>query len=100
VAPRGGTVQRVAYQAGGAGNYVVLRGAGEDRTYVFMHLADATTRVTAGQTIATGARIGDVGQTGAASGPHLHFEEWTGAWSAGGTAFDPLPDLKRWDRWS
>ena len=28
----------MAYQAGGAGHYVVLDGAGEDRDYVFMHM--------------------------------------------------------------
>jgi murein DD-endopeptidase MepM/ murein hydrolase activator NlpD len=100
VAPRGGVVQTVAYQAGGAGNYIVLKVDGEDRSYVFMHLLDGSTRVREGDSIRTGDRLGDVGATGAASGPHLHFEIWEGAWQDGGTAVDPLPELRRWDAWS
>jgi len=100
VAPRGGVVDKVAYQAGGAGNYIVLRGSGENRTYVFMHLLDDSTRVREGQRVRTGQRLGDVGSTGGSSGPHLHFEIWVGPWYAGGHAIDPLPDLRRWDSWS
>ena len=100
VAPRAGVVQTVAYQAGGAGNYIVLKADGEDRSYVFMHLTDGSTRVRVGDHVATGDRLGDVGATGAATGPHLHFEIWVGAWYSGGHAIDPLPDLRRWDTWS
>jgi murein DD-endopeptidase MepM/ murein hydrolase activator NlpD len=49
-----------------------------------------------GQTVRTGQRLGDVGSTGDASGPHLHFEVWQGPWQAGGRAADPLPYLKSW----
>ena len=100
VAPRGGEVTTVAYQEGGAGHYVVVRGEGEDRSYVFMHLREGSIRVQKGDRVATGARLGDVGATGRASGPHLHFEIWAGEWFGGGTAIDPLPDLRRWDAWS
>jgi murein DD-endopeptidase MepM/ murein hydrolase activator NlpD len=100
VAPRGGVVDKVAYQAGGAGHYIVLRASGEDRTYVFMHLLDGSTRVSEGQSVKTGQRLGDVGSTGSSTGPHLHFEIWVGAWFDGGHAIDPLPDLRRWDTWS
>jgi murein DD-endopeptidase MepM/ murein hydrolase activator NlpD len=96
VAPRGGTVTAVAYQAGGAGYYVVVSGAGEDIDYAFMHLVAGSTRVHVGEVIATGQRIGDVGATGDATGPHLHFEMWVGAWQAGGHPIDPLPYLQRW----
>src|SRR4051812_1093375 len=97
VAPHGGEITTVAYQAGGAGNYIVLRAEGENRSYVFMHLLDGSTRVATGQRVATGERLGDVGQTGAASGTHLHFEIWEGEWFGGGHAVDPLPELRRWD---
>lgn len=100
VAPRGGVVQTVAYQPGGAGNYIVLKGTGENRSYVFMHLLDGSTRVREGDRVATGERLGDVGSTGASSGPHLHFEVWAGPWFDGGRAVDPLPYLRRWDSWS
>lgn len=100
VAPRGGVVQKVAYQAGGAGHYIVLNGAGENRSYTFMHLLDGSVRVREGQRVATGERLADVGSTGSSSGPHLHFEIWVGAWFDGGHAIDPLPDLRRWDSWS
>jgi murein DD-endopeptidase MepM/ murein hydrolase activator NlpD len=100
VAPRGGVVQTVAYQAGGAGNYVVLKATGENRSFVFMHLLDGSTRVRVGDRVTTGERLGDVGATGDASGPHLHFEVWVGAWFGGGRPVDPLPYLRRWDAWS
>ena len=58
----------------GGGYYVVLRGAGESLSYVFMHLEAGSTLVRAGQTVATGQRLGLVGTTGDATGPHLHFE--------------------------
>jgi murein DD-endopeptidase MepM/ murein hydrolase activator NlpD len=50
--------------------------------------------------VATAQRLADVGATGAASGPHLHFEIWVGEWYGGGHAVDPLPYLRRWDAWS
>ena len=93
VAPYAGTVTFVDHQAGGAGYYVVLHA---DYDYAFMHLAAGSTRVRVGQRLATGARIGDVGATGDADGPHLHFEVWKGAWQQGGTPIDPEPLLRSW----
>jgi murein DD-endopeptidase MepM/ murein hydrolase activator NlpD len=100
VAPRGGVIETVAYQAGGAGHYAVLDGEGEDRDYVFMHMRTGSIRVREGQRVRTGRRIGDVGTTGGSSGPHLHFEVWVGQWWGGGRPIDPLPLLRAWDRWS
>jgi murein DD-endopeptidase MepM/ murein hydrolase activator NlpD len=101
VAPRGGVVEHVAYQAEGAGHYVILDGAGEDRDYAFMHLQTGSIPVVAGQRVRTGELLGRVGSTGASSGPHLHFEVWEGGgWFEGGHPVDPLPYLRRWDAWS
>lgn len=97
LAPRGGVVKAVQYQAAGAGHYVVLDGAGEDRDYVFMHLRTGSIPVREGQAVHTGQRIGEVGNTGRSSGAHLHFEVWTGGgWYSGGRAVDPLPLLRAW----
>jgi murein DD-endopeptidase MepM/ murein hydrolase activator NlpD len=100
VAPRGGTVTWVGYQAAAAGNYVVLSAAGEDRDYVFMHLQTGSTAVKQGERVRTGGLLGRVGSTGASTGPHLHFEIWVGEWHDGGHPIDPLPHLRRWDSWS
>jgi murein DD-endopeptidase MepM/ murein hydrolase activator NlpD len=96
VAPRGGVVEVVEYQAGGAGHYVVLDGEGEDYDYVFMHMRAGSIPVVAGQRVRTGQLIGEVGTTGSSSGPHLHFEIWVGGWFAGGAPIDPLPLLQSW----
>ncbi len=101
VAPRGGVVTAVRYQAAGAGRYVVLDGLGEDRDYVFMHRRSGSTVVSEGQRVRTGQLVGEVGSTGESSGPHLHFEIWLdGGWYTGGHPVDPLPFLQVWDRWS
>jgi hypothetical protein len=101
VAPRGGVVEAVQYQASSAGHYVVLDGEGEDRDYVFMHLRSGSVVVEEAQRLRTGQRIGDVGSTGHSTGPHLHFEVWVGGWyEPGGEPIDPLPLLRAWDAWS
>ena len=99
VAPRSGTVTAVAYQAAGAGHYIVIDGAGEDRDYAFMHLRTGSVLVKVGDTVRTGQKIAEVGNTGISSGPHLHFEVWVGGpWRAGGRPIDPLPLLLSWRR--
>ena len=97
VAPHAGTVKAVRYQAAGAGHYVVLDGAGEERDYVFMHLATGTTLVREGQSVTTGQQLAQVGNTGRSFGAHLHFEIWDGSgWYTGGRPIDPLPLLRAW----
>jgi murein DD-endopeptidase MepM/ murein hydrolase activator NlpD len=96
VAPHAGTVTTVAYQAGGAGYYVVLSGSGESLDYVFMHIQAGSVRVRVGQVVQAGARIGSVGNTGESSGPHLHFEIWLGPWRSGGKPVNPRPYLDAW----
>ena len=100
VAARGGTVRSAQYQSA-AGNYVVIDGAGPAAgDYVYMHMRKPAL-VHAGDRVFTGQQIGEVGETGRASGCHLHFELWSApGWFVGGKAFDPLPSLKAWDAYS
>jgi murein DD-endopeptidase MepM/ murein hydrolase activator NlpD len=96
VAPRGGVIEAVQYQAGGAGHYLVLDGDDEDRDYVFMHLKTGSITVTEGDRVRTGQKLAEVGNTGSSSGAHLHFEIWVGGWYTGGKPIDPLPLLQSW----
>jgi murein DD-endopeptidase MepM/ murein hydrolase activator NlpD len=96
VGPWAGVVEFVRFQRSGAGWYVVLDGDGEDRDYVFMHLRTGSILVAPGQHVADGEPIAQVGRTGRASGPHLHFEIWVGGWYDGGEPIDPLPLITRW----
>jgi murein DD-endopeptidase MepM/ murein hydrolase activator NlpD len=96
VAARGGTVKFKQYHAR-AGYYLVVDGARTSTDFVYMHLREAAL-VDKGEKVKTGQPIGFVGDTGRASGCHLHFEEWTApGWYAGGKPFDPLPHLRAWD---
>ncbi len=96
VAVHRGRVSTRAYQASGAGNYVVIRGKdGSDSVY--MHMRDPAI-VGNGEKVSAGERIGYVGNTGASFGAHLHFELWTPHWFAGGHPYDPLPKLQDWAR--
>jgi murein DD-endopeptidase MepM/ murein hydrolase activator NlpD len=96
VAARGGVVKHKATHSR-AGNYVVIDGQATGTDYVYMHLRDAAL-VSRGDRVRTGQRIGYVGDTGRASGCHLHFELWDSpGWYTGGSPFDPLPSLKAWD---
>jgi murein DD-endopeptidase MepM/ murein hydrolase activator NlpD len=96
VSPHAGVVEAVDYQAGAAGNYVVIDSDGEDYDFAFMHLRTGSVRVVVGQHVRAGERIGDVGSTGESSGPHLHFEVWVGGWYVGGHPIDPLRLLRSW----
>ena len=98
VAPRGGRITVYAEQPSGAGIYLVLRGR-DGRDYVFMHLRRGSVRVSRGSSVRGGQTIAEVGNTGASSGAHLHFEIWVGGWQTrGGRPIDPYPELKTWRR--
>jgi Peptidase family M23 len=99
VAARGGTVRYAGFE-GAAGNYIVIDGKGTPYDTVYMHLAEPSPLKT-GEPVRTGQPIGVVGETGDATACHLHFELWTGpGWYVGGHPIDPLPYLKRWDKYS
>ena len=97
VTPVAGIVFWRAYQAGGAGYYVVIRGD-DGRDYAFMHFQEGSTLVAKGQRVAAGQRIASVGNTGDSQGAHLHFEIWPDGWYATKDShpIDPLPQLLAW----
>lgn len=95
----GDRVKAREYQASGAGYYLVVRGA-DGIDYVYMHLKKLSW-ATKGTTLYAGQQIGRVGESGNASGCHLHFEMWSPpGWYTGGSPFDPLPSLYHWDSYS
>lgn len=94
VAPTAATVTHVKYQSA-AGNYVVMKTA-DGHSYAMMHLLKPST-LSVGDQLQPGTPVGQVGQTGRASGCHLHFELWTApGWYEGGEPIDPLPQLRAW----
>ena len=69
MAAREGKVLALGYN-GTYGNFIILSHSGSYQTlYAHLH----TTAVKRGDTVAQGARIGTVGNTGYSTGPHLHF---------------------------
>ena len=75
-----GVVEMAGWQ-NGFGNVVQVRHSG-DRSTIYAHLSRID--VKKGQRIEQGQRVGAVGMTGWATGPHLHFE-----FRVGGRHLDP-----------
>jgi hypothetical protein len=96
-APFSGTILTTAFQAGGAGYYVVEHtSTGFD--FMFAHCEASSFAVSTGEAVAAGQALCKAGQTGDATAPHLHFEMWVGGWqAAGGHPIDPLPYLEAWE---
>ncbi|MGB0121169.1 MAG: peptidoglycan DD-metalloendopeptidase family protein [Solirubrobacterales bacterium] len=100
IAARAGTVYYNDYQAGGAGNYVVINVKGSGQSHVYMHLSSRSP-LKVGSSVKTGQRVGTLGTTGRSTACHLHFEIWSRpGWYQGGSPIDPTTPLKRWDRYS
>ncbi|WP_244613362.1 peptidoglycan DD-metalloendopeptidase family protein [Modicisalibacter radicis] len=69
--PANGRVVKSAYQANGAGNYVVIRHDNGYKTR-YMHLSKRL--VSEGERVSIGQKIALSGNTGRSTGPHLHYE--------------------------
>ena len=74
------------YSGGGIGGGIeIWIDAGGKLYDTYNHLSKTLVKV--GQTVTTGQHIGNVGMTGNATGPHLHFEVWVCyPWSTGNTS--------------
>ena len=74
---------------GGYGNYIIIdHGNGYQTLYA--HLPNTPMSVTRGQHVAVGERIGTMGNSGNASGVHLHF-----MLLINGRAIDPNPHIRQ-----
>ncbi len=93
-----GVVQFNAFH-GAAGNYIVVQRANGE-SYAYMHMRERSP-LKVGTKIFAGQRLGRNGDTGRASGCHLHIELWTApGWYKGGKPYDSLPLMKRLDKLS
>jgi murein DD-endopeptidase MepM/ murein hydrolase activator NlpD len=87
VAAASGTVIFAGWKNNGGGYQVwIAHGSGLYTTY--NHMSAVT--VGRGQYVGRGQQVGRIGQSGNATGPHLHFEVWRGPVWAGGTRVNPL----------
>jgi murein DD-endopeptidase MepM/ murein hydrolase activator NlpD len=100
VAARGGKVQWNKTH-GAAGNYLVIDGKGTGKDFMYGHLKKRSP-LKKGARVKTGQPIGKVGDTGNASGCHLHMEVWSPpGWFEGGEALPSVTRmLRKWDSWS
>jgi murein DD-endopeptidase MepM/ murein hydrolase activator NlpD len=86
----GGTVIFAGWKGNGGGYQVwVAHGSGLYTTYNHM----SAISVGSGQRIDKGQQVGRIGQSGRATGPHLHFEVWRGGIWSGGSRVNPLAYL-------
>jgi len=82
-----GTVQFAGWRSNGGGYQVwIAHGSGLFTTY--NHMSAVT--VGTGQKVGKAQQVGRLGQSGYATGPHLHFEVWRGPIWDGGYRVNPL----------
>ena len=95
-AARTGTVIERKFDRRLDGNYIVIKGVGERRQYLYAHMIHPS-RFQVGDLVHIGQIVGQVGQTGNARtvGCHLHFEI-----HRRGRPINPEPSLRAWDRYS
>ncbi len=85
-----GTVIFAGWKSNGGG-YQVWIAHGSNLYTTYNHMSAVL--VGRGQHVGAGQQVGRVGQSGNATGPHLHFEVWIGPVWAGGRRVNPLAYL-------
>ena len=86
-APFAGKVESVAQNQGDGTRLIIDHGQGIQTIYT--HLSKVT--VAEGQSITKGSVIGEIGNTGVSTGPHVHFEV-----RKNGKAVDPSSLITEW----
>ena len=83
-----GVVTTRSEGGGSYGNVVIITSKIDGHTvkFTYAHMTAASSPLVLGQTVDVGDFIGLVGETGEATGPHLHFEV-----NVDGTTIDPIP---------
>lgn len=83
VAVKSGTVTRLVTTEDGDGGGVRVRIRSQENPtieYNYYHLIEnSNSHLTLNQFVTQGTKIGEVGNTGSSTAPHLHFEIWNGA---------------------
>ena len=88
LAPVAGHVIFAGWKSNGGGYQVWIQ-LGNGLYTAQYHMSAVT--VSTGQDVAKGQRVGRIGMTGWASGPHCHFEVWVGyPWESGSYRVNPL----------
>lgn len=87
-----GRVMFAGAVSSGYGHLILIQHTAQGRVVVsgYAHMVADGIHVKAGQTVAAGQHIADVGQDGKSTGPHLHFEIRPGP---DASPIDPLPWL-------
>jgi murein DD-endopeptidase MepM/ murein hydrolase activator NlpD len=86
LAPQDGVISDVLPNAGGAGNFLKMKGM--TYGFGFMHLSRFAPGIRNGVPVKQGQIIGFVGSTGHSTGPHLHYEVYD---LRNGERLDPKP---------
>lgn len=94
LAAHDGVVVYADDQVSGYGQLLVIRGR-DGFTTVYAHCRKMF--VAAGDRVTSGQKIGEVGETGKATGPHLHFEVRRKTSDNKYYAVDPLPYIAKFD---
>ncbi|MFB4472838.1 M23 family metallopeptidase, partial [Oceanobacillus caeni] len=74
----------------GYGNVILIAHSINGETYTTLYAHLSSMAVSSGDVVSAGQVIGNSGNTGHSTGPHLHFEIHKGGWNGDANAKDPM----------